>query len=47
MSATNRGTKRRDNDFYPTPDDAINALLDALPLRGGDAYLSQEPDPET
>ena len=35
MSATNRGTKRRDNDFYPTPDDAINALLDALPLRGG------------
>ena len=47
MSATNRGTKRRDNDFYPTPDDAINALLDVLPLRGGGAYLSQEPDPET
>lgn len=47
MSATNRGTKRRDNDFYPTPDDAINALLDALPLRGGGAYLSQAPDPET
>lgn len=46
MSATNRGTKRRDNDFYPTPDDAINALLDALPL-GGVAYLSQAPDPET
>lgn len=46
MSATNRGTKRKDNDFYPTPDDAINALLDALPLRGG-AYLSQEPDLET
>lgn len=47
MSATNRGTKRRGKDFYPTPDDAINSLLDALPLRGGGAYLSQAPDPET
>ena len=35
MSATNRGTKRRPHDFYPTPFPSIEAFLDVFPLRGG------------
>lgn len=35
MSATNRGTKRRPHDFYPTPIPTIEAFLDIFPLRGG------------
>lgn len=35
MSATNRGAKRAPHDFYPTPIPAIEAILDAFPLRGG------------
>lgn len=34
MSATNRGTKRRPHDFYPTPIPTIEAFLDIFPLRG-------------
>lgn len=34
MSATNRGTKRRPHDFYPTPIPSIEAFLDVFPLRG-------------
>lgn len=35
MSATNRGAQRRASDFYPTPETAIEALLDNFPLGGG------------
>lgn len=30
MSATNRGAKRNERDFYPTPDYTIDTLLDCL-----------------
>lgn len=37
MSATNRGTVRKENDFYPTPKAVIETFLEnyALATRGG------------
>lgn len=32
MSATNRGAARNENDFYPTPDSAIEPILEELDL---------------
>ena len=31
MSATNRGAKRVESDFYATPIECVNSLIDALP----------------
>ena len=42
MSATNRGTKRRPHDFYPTPIPSIEAFLDVFPLRGGSRCWNRE-----
>ncbi len=56
MSATNRGAKRREKDFYPTPRHVITPLLrhvdftDALslePCRGNGAIYDELPDPRT
>lgn len=35
MSATNRGAKRNEADFYPTPASTVLAILRALSLPGG------------
>ena len=35
MSATNRGTQRRVSDFYPTPEAAVEALLNNYHIGGG------------
>jgi hypothetical protein len=35
VSATNRGGKRSEADFYPTPAWCVDRLLEALPLPGG------------
>lgn len=35
MSATNRGTKRIESDFYPTPIEVIYCFLDHYPLKNG------------
>jgi len=35
MSSTNRGGKRANNDFYPTPAWCVHRLLEACPLPGG------------
>lgn len=32
MSATNRGAKRRDADFYPTPDELAERIVSSVPL---------------
>jgi hypothetical protein len=32
MSATNRGTVRREKDFYPTPESAFRPMLERLPF---------------
>jgi hypothetical protein len=39
MSATNRGAKRRDNDCYPTPLPAIDALLPYIQIAPGTIFL--------
>lgn len=39
MSATNRGTERKAYDFYATPIECVNAILDALPPFGNDLFI--------
>ena len=39
MSATNRGAKRVEADFYATPIECVNSLLDALPTFDDDIFI--------
>lgn len=39
MSATGRGTERREADYYPTPAWCVQRLLDAVHLPGGASWL--------
>lgn len=39
MSATNRGTKRNKNDFYPTPEETINSLLNHIDFSKVSSFL--------
>lgn len=38
---------RREQDFYPTPDETIEAFLDVFEIRGVFRYWSLEPVTET
>lgn len=39
MSATNRGSKRKESDFYATPLDCIENILNNLELEGRGKYV--------
>lgn len=39
MSATNRGAKRIESDFYATPIECVNEILDALPELGKHLFI--------
>lgn len=43
MSATNRGAKRSERDFYPTPWPAFGPMMAKLPPGGGGSTIGNLP----